>query len=267
MLPNFIVIGASRCGTQWIHDNLSLHPEIYLPTELQELHFFSKYYEKGMEHYSHFFNGHNNEKAVGEVTPDYIFSELAAKRIKEHIPKVKLIVSLRNPTDRLYSMYWILKGKYKENEHLSFEEKIEKNPELIKQGFYFDFLKPYMELFGKENILFLQFDQIKNNPNNFLRSIYQFLEIDENFVSPYLNTKINRATFRKFTGKSPILYFIWRGFKKFKLNQLAYKVEKWNSISTPEMDFETRQKLIEIYKPKNKELSSLLKKDFSSWNK
>lgn len=267
MLPNFIVIGASRCGTQWIHDNLELHPEIYLPTELQELHFFSKYYDEGMENYTRFFENHNNQKAVGEVTPDYIFSVDAAKRIKKHIPNVKLIVSLRNPTDRLYSMYWILKGKYKENENLSFEEKLEKNPELIKQGFYCDLLIPYIELFGKENIHILQFDQIKNDPSNFLKSIYRFLEIEENFVSPYRNTKINRATFRKFTGKSPILYFLWRILKKFKLNQLAYKVEKWNSISVPEIDSKTRKKLVDTYKPKNNELSSLLDMDFSYWNK
>lgn len=266
MLPNFIVIGASRCGTQWIHDNLMLHPDIYLPVERQELHFFSKYYDEGMERYEQFFDDCKNEKAIGEVTPDYIFSEMAAKRIKHHIPKVKLIVSLRNPTDRLYSMYWILKGKYEENKNLSFEQKLDKNPELIEQGYYVDFLKPYFDLFGKENILVLQFDQLKNNPNVFLKSIYHFLGVNENFISPYKNTKINRATFRKYTGKSKILFFLWRGLKKFKLNRIAYKIEKWNSISIPQMNQETREKLIKIYKPKISELSDFLNSDFSHWN-
>lgn len=267
MLPNFIVIGASRSGTQWIHDNLNLHPDIYLPTERQELHFFSKYYDEGIEYYSHFFDNQNNQKAIGEVTPDYIFSNAAAQRIKEHIPNVKLILSVRNPTDRLYSMYWILKGKFQENKNLTFEQKIEKDPHLINQGFYVDYLEYYIDLFGKENILILQFDQIKSDSNNFLKSIYTFLDVDKGFVSPYRNTKINRATFRKFTGRSPVLYFIWRVLKKFKINSLAYKVEKWNSISTPEMRLETRKKIVEIYKSKNKELSLLLGVDFSHWNK
>ncbi len=267
MLPNFIVIGASRCGTQWIHDNLELHPEIYLPTERQELHFFSKYYNEGMESYSLFFEDHQNQKAIGEVTPDYIFSEEAAKRIKEHLPNVKLILSLRNPTDRLYSMYWILKGKYKENENLSFEEKLEKNPELIEQGFYYEYLKKYISLFGRENILILQFDQIKNDPESLLKEIYSFVGVDANFVSPFLKTKINRATFRKHTGKYPFMYFIWRLFKKFKMNSLAYKIEKWNSISVPEMNPKTRERLIDIYRPKNNKLSILLNIDFSNWNK
>lgn len=266
MLPNFIVIGASRSGTQWIHDNLNLHPEIYLPTERQELHFFSKYYDEGIDYYTHFFDNHNHQKAIGEVTPDYIFSKEAAKRIKEHIPNAKLIVSLRNPTDRLYSMYWILKGKFEENKQLSFEQKLEKDPHLIKQGFYSDYLKNYIELFGKENILVLPFDLIKSDSEIFLKKIYNFIEVDEDFVSPYRNTKINRATFRKFTGKSSILFFIWRVLKKFKINQLAYKIERWNSISTPEMAAGTRKRLLSIYKPKNQELSDLLGVDFSYWN-
>ncbi|GAB4280991.1 MAG: hypothetical protein Kow0068_05430 [Marinilabiliales bacterium] len=267
MLPNFIVIGASRCGTQWIHDNLALHPEIYLPTERQELHFFSKYYYEGIDYYHHFFDGVKNEKAIGEVTPDYIFSEHAAVRIKKHIPNVKLIVSLRNPTDRLYSMYWILKGKYKENKTLTFEQKLEKNPELIKQGFYVDYLKIYFELFGKDKILVLKYDQIKSDPEGFLRKIYKFLDIDENFVSQYQNIKINRATFRKHVGKSYFLYFMWRVFKRLKFSRIAYELEKINSVSIPEMNSDTRKKLLEIYKPKLEELSEFLNTDFMHWNK
>ncbi len=48
---DFIVIGASRSGTTWIHDNIIAHPEIYLPNKVGEPHFFSKNYDKGIGYY------------------------------------------------------------------------------------------------------------------------------------------------------------------------------------------------------------------------
>lgn len=38
-LPDFICIGAMRCGTTTLWDFLSAMPDIYLPTQ-KELHFF-----------------------------------------------------------------------------------------------------------------------------------------------------------------------------------------------------------------------------------
>jgi hypothetical protein len=39
MLPDFLVIGAQKAGTTWLHQNLKAHPQIWLPPE-KEIHFF-----------------------------------------------------------------------------------------------------------------------------------------------------------------------------------------------------------------------------------
>lgn len=39
MYPDFLCIGAQKAGTTWLHDNLRLHPQIWLPP-VKELHYF-----------------------------------------------------------------------------------------------------------------------------------------------------------------------------------------------------------------------------------
>ena len=113
MLPTFLVIGAPRSGTTWIARNLREHPEICL-SKKKELHFFDRdeNYERGIAYYESFFTRCSEQQhAIGEATPDYIHVPVAAKRIKEHLPHAKLIVSLRNPRDRVYSRDWNARGK------------------------------------------------------------------------------------------------------------------------------------------------------------
>ncbi len=212
------------------------------------------------------FDGITNEKKIGEVTPDYIYSAVAPERIKEHFPDVKLILTVRNPVERIYSMYWILRGKYENDNQYTFEEKLESTPNLINQGFFINYIENYLKTFNKEQLLVLTFEELKNSPTTFLKKIYDFIGVDNEFESPYLKTKINRATFRKHYSKSKLLYLVWRFFKKFNLNGLAYKIEKINSKDTPPMNPETRKKLVEIYKPYNQRLSSFLNQDFSHWD-
>jgi len=63
MLPNYLIIGAARCGTSWLAKNLQLHPDIYM-AECKEVHFFDQNYEKGISWYEEIFKG-RTEKAIG----------------------------------------------------------------------------------------------------------------------------------------------------------------------------------------------------------
>ena len=151
MLPTFLIIGAPRAGTSWLSKNLSLHPDIYIP-HVKEVHYFDRYYDKGQTFYEEFFDKSCGEKAIGEATPAYLFKENIPELIKKDLGDVKLIVSLRNPVDRLYSRYLMSKGSYEENKTLSFEEKIQAKPSFIGEGFYYDHLIRYYKHFNKKNI-------------------------------------------------------------------------------------------------------------------
>ena len=104
-LPNFIIIGAARAGTVSLFHHLREHPEIYLPF-VKETDFFYKDFDKGLDYYQKsFYSGWKDEKAVGDISPWYIYSEDAAKNIHQTIPEVKIIATLRDPIERTFSDY------------------------------------------------------------------------------------------------------------------------------------------------------------------
>jgi hypothetical protein len=114
LLPDFIIIGAMRCGTTSLHRYLSQHPCVRVP-ETKELHFFDQQFAKGLSWYRRLFptyldrlraqwrTGHR--LVTGESTPYYLFNPHAPSRVCEAVPRAKLIVLLRDPVDRAYSHY------------------------------------------------------------------------------------------------------------------------------------------------------------------
>lgn len=146
-LPNFIIVGAAKAGTRALIDYLDQHNEIY--TYPDEIHFFSKNYNKGIDWYQKFFKNVNDEKAIGEKSPSYFTSSKTPERIFQNIPDVKLIFLLRNPVDRAYSHYWhaVRGGRIKNG----FEEKIKnEGNNILETGKYAKYINKYLKFFKKE---------------------------------------------------------------------------------------------------------------------
>lgn len=274
MLPNFLVIGAPRCGTTWIGENLRQHPDIHMPAR-KELHFFDRHYDRGIAHYEAAFSDWKGEKAVGEATPDYLHGFYTAhgrdvaELIEKHLPNVKLIASLRNPVDRAYSHFMNVKAKHEHNADLTFEEKLRKvrgEAEIIKEGFYADHLKRYYALFPPENILVLLYDELATDPKAFLRRIYRFLEVDPDFESDATEARINMAAGKKRLARSAPLWYLSRALSRLDAHRLSERIRKLNARPEPGMSAETRQMLIDTYREKNAELEALLGRDLRHWS-
>ena len=108
LTPNFLGIGAPRCGTTWLHFLLSNHNDVLMPKKRKELQFFNKNYDKGYDWYLSFFekpNSQNVPSAIGEITPGYFFDDKCPKRINQFGKVKKFILILRNPVDRTISHY------------------------------------------------------------------------------------------------------------------------------------------------------------------
>jgi len=113
-IPDFIIIGAQRSGTTSMFRCLMDHPCISPPSK-KEIHFFDINYMKGTRWYQAQFPSkylytyhklvHNHRLVTGEASPYYIFHPLAAGRVQQFLPDVKIIAILRNPVDRAYSHY------------------------------------------------------------------------------------------------------------------------------------------------------------------
>ncbi|HEX6995191.1 MAG TPA: sulfotransferase [Gammaproteobacteria bacterium] len=273
-MPNFLVIGAPRCGTTWIDENLRRHPEIYMPPK-KELHFFDRHYERGIEHYEASFAGWNGEKAVGEATPDYVHGlytshgQDVAGLIAKHLPDAKLIVSLRNPVERAYSHFLNVKAKHEHNLDLTFEEKLRKvrgGAEIIREGFYAEHLSRYYALFPRENILVLLYDDLVADPKAFLERIYRFLGVDPGFESPAMDARINMAAGKKLLARSKSLWYLSRALTRLDAHRLAERVCKLNARPEPRMSDETRRMLVDVYREPNEKLERLLGRDLSHWS-
>jgi Sulfotransferase family len=76
MLPTFIGLGAQRAGTTWVYNCLVEHPEVFM-TKKKELHFFYVNYGCGLAWYESQFTDAAGAKARGEMTPDYMYYEVA----------------------------------------------------------------------------------------------------------------------------------------------------------------------------------------------
>ena len=104
--PDFIIIGVQKGGTTSLFNYLSQHPQISL-SRVKEVHYFDVGYQFGVEWYQQFFplEKDRHGKLVGEASPYYIFHPLAAQRIKQDLPSIKIIILLRNPIVRAYSNF------------------------------------------------------------------------------------------------------------------------------------------------------------------
>ena len=96
--PDFLVIGAARCGSTWIHEALKEHSAVCVPNRKKELHFFNREsnFKLGTEYYAAFFNEKSDNRAW-RGDSNILCDEKSAARIANILPDAKLIVCLRNP--------------------------------------------------------------------------------------------------------------------------------------------------------------------------
>ncbi len=291
MLPNFICPGAQRCGTTTLYFVLSSHPDIFL-SPFKETGFFleEEKLRRGLDFYlKQYFRDWKGEKIVGEVDPDYMYFEEVAGRIKSLLGDgVHLLFLLRNPVDRAFSHYLLTKSRGLEP--LSFEQAIEAEGERLKKGyferihysyidrgFYSRQIKPYLELFPRENLLFVIFEEMVERPAEILRKIFSFLEVDPspaNELRELLAARsypsgpafIQRLIFRDSPAKK-LFKLLPFSLRKRISEGLFWKLHQGKASPKTELSSETRRRLEELYSDEIDELEKLLGRDLSLWRK
>jgi hypothetical protein len=206
-LPDFLIIGAQRCGTTSLYNCLVRHPKI-VPALRKEVHYFDNNYDQSLDWYKAFFplQTFRGEYATassplrGEATPYYLYHPHAYRRIAQALPTVKLIVVLRNPVDRAYSHYWheVRMGF----EHLAFREAVAQENERIRpgtrmllrdehyrsvehqhfsyvsRGIYHQQLRRYLGLFDRDQMLVVISQLLFTDPRGVIRQVFRFLKLD-----------------------------------------------------------------------------------------
>ncbi len=225
-----IIGGSTKCGTTSVFKYFEFHPEV-CPCVLKESRFFleSEYLFrktrkqrdfKNVQHFGDLFPDCKPESLRLEATPDYLYSEKAALRIKSELAEVKFIFILRNPVERLKSWYKFAITMGLMDAGISFEHYIREQEQdsaaahqhmkSLEQGRYAPYIERYFELFGKDRIHVCFYEDLVKDPNNFCSEIAQFAGIDPSYFKNY-DFKIYNKTVQV---KSVGVHNIFRKFKR-----------------------------------------------------
>lgn len=271
ILPDFLGIGAQRCGTTWLHTQLSTHSEIYVPHERKEIHYFDRYFDRGPEWYARFFEG-GRGKRIGEVTPNYLENPEVSARIKATLPDSVFLVMLRNPAERAFSQY---KRAIRDvNERGTFEQYVAAKPGAFERGLYYERLSRYLKYFPRDRFLVLLLEEVVKEPHASLRRVASFLGVDPEGFSSGSDARSGRN--EAYRVRVAGLYAFARRFgirlrrrdmdwlvnlaKTAGLKRLFGRVD-----DLPPFDPETRLRLLARYEQDMATLETLFELDLSLW--
>jgi hypothetical protein len=309
-LPNFFIVGAAKSGTTSLYEYLKLHPEVYM-TPIKETHHFStdidntkfrpkyarslnkdlsKFLESDMEEgifqafvkdwneYCQLFKKVNGEKAIGEVTNSYLYSNEAAKNIIKKFPQAKIVMMLRNPVDRAFSHYLMdLRIGYETEEDfmIALKKDMARNPKgwgisnlYVEVGMYSEQVKRYIETFPESQRRIYLFDDFVNNPEAAMKDLFRFVGVSEqtdiDFSKKY-NTSFMPKN--KIIGKLNTMKRTKDWLKSVLPKSLKGKFKKtfYTDKDLPKLKPEERKFLQDIFRDDVMKLSELLKRDLSYW--
>ena len=178
MRVGFMIIGAQKCGTTSLASQLAAHPDICF-CRLKEPGYFHRTedWEAGLEGYHALFSPLEGQ-LCGEASTMYTFLpewQGTHSRLFAYNPSLKLIYVMRQPVERLLSNYGhdLVRGRVRGRpEAVVFED-----PVYINRGRYGVQIRPYVELFGRENVLLLIFEEYVADQVRTLQDVARFLAI------------------------------------------------------------------------------------------
>ena len=170
-LPHFIIIGAVKGATTWIHNQLRDNSAVYLPAP--EPHFFSQEYDRGLDHYRHFFDGAAPGQMLGEKSADYLAHPLAAARMASVLPQARLVIQLRNPVDRAYSDYKMLfrRGTVTQGPEAYLDGRPNDQPRFLEDGLYARHIRRWLDHFSADQIKIILFEDVKATPEQTVATV------------------------------------------------------------------------------------------------
>ena len=280
VLPNFLLLGAKKCGTTALFVMLSQHPDVFFPRK--EIHFFTHegspppqpHVVTDFDVYTSLFAQARTIRIRGDASPSYLSAPGAAERIRKRLRSVKLMAILRHPVDRIYSDYMHERMSGKETcPTLAAALKTDENGqrfEYIRKTMYSQHVQRYFDLFDRKDILITLYDDFETEPRSFVRDVFSFLEIDPSVPidttirtrasgelrNRTLHTVLSRTHRAKRAVRSVVPLVFYR--------QLARSVQSWN-IARPELEPETRLRLLEEFGDEVDRLERMLGRDLTAW--
>jgi len=282
---DFFIVGAAKAGTTSLYHYLNEHSDIEMSSQ-KEPDFFSDtslhtqmlYYGKNridtIEKYHALFQQENVLR--GDASVSYLFYEDVPKKIIKYNPNAKIVIMLRNPIDRAFSHYLMdyRLGLVSEKFETIIQKKSKhKYANLFYQQYiqvseYTRQIKNYLNIFSKENICIIDYEDFKKNTSDVVNRVYIFLGVDNSF-QPCLRNKYNTYSMPKnliiryiysFVFLRKIIATILPKNLVAIIRQLLFR-----NKNKPQLSSETKKILKQHFENDVQELSVLLNKNFKKW--
>ncbi len=241
VLPDFIIIGAMKCGTTSLYYDICEHPCVE-SASYDEIGYFDVNYHLGLNWYRSMFPTIIKKNKVikkfgkfmtGEDTPFYFWNSKAIERIHKDLPNIKLVVILRNPIDRAYSEYQ--NGIRNGTENRIFEDVIKEEIKNIKnkiltielcsginsilaRGIYYKQLELWEKEFDSNQILIVQTEMFSKNTSNIMNDVFEFFELPKYIIKKNRKSK----SFKYPKMKKETRYLLTEFFSSY--NEQLYKM-------------------------------------------
>src|SRR5882724_3424381 len=183
-MPTFLGIGSMRCGSTWLYEVLKLHPDIRM-SDAKEMDFFFMpqmlQYDLGW-YAAHFKpnNGSEPKPVRGEISPRYArLKAWQVNRIVELLPELRIILTLRHPIERVWSQTLYDFGRLQGRDILNvksveFLRQLERARNRLSSD-YLRTIKTWSEAFGREALHISLFDQLREDPENYVNRILKHI--------------------------------------------------------------------------------------------
>ncbi len=213
--PNVIIAGAGRCGTTSVFDWLSDHPQV-CASAIKETSFFTdereptldrrvtrwkkaNFLAHGIEKYAIFFEHCKNKKTkvVLEASPEYLYQRTALEMLPTLEPRPKIIFLLRKPSDRIYSIYQYLQNNLVIlGNKISFSEFVNNSAvgsRVKERSIYVKYIPQWINRFARQNICVFLFEDLKQDPKEFMIRVSNCIDIDDTFWEDYCFLQKNES--------------------------------------------------------------------------
>jgi Sulfotransferase family len=297
IFPNFLLIGAAKCGTTSLHAYLSQHPQVFMSVP-KEPHFMA-FGEGGLadvrgptttmkdravvtrEAYEALFERSAGARAIGEASVSSLAYERACARIRRYCPEARLLVVLRQPADQMYSSFcfnrWLLREPLKSLPHALHDEQRRRelgwlhSLQYSRASNYQAQLERYVDAFPREQIHVFLYDDLVADAAGFMRRVYAAVGVDPSFqaaIDKRVNvTKSPRNTALHWLVTQP------NGLRAMAKRVLPRRLRTWvgrwvgkyNHIRPAPFDPHVRAELTRLHRPNILRLQTMIGRDLSHW--
>ncbi len=229
------------------------------------------------ESYRKLFAGVKNEMAIGEASVSYLWSPTAPRHIAERIPEARILMILRDPVERAFSHYldFLTAGAVRHSfrEHIRLAMEYRENRmccyhPFLEFGCYAVQVQRYLELFPREQLHIMFYQDFQSDPALAMKGIFRFLKVDPD-IPVDMSKRHRQPRVPRFGTAGYLLkrMGIWQRGRRLIPNRIASRLKPLALAprSSLAMDTKDRAYLLSYYRDGIRDLEDLLNRDLSSW--